>query len=73
MTQEFGTVPTFVVGYNSILENAAHLHGSDRMKEYYGQRYRSGFYVEKRSWKQNVVRRGLITFKQGIDFLNASQ
>lgn len=69
LAQEFGTVATFWVGKNSIEENYAHFHGSDSEKEIYKRDYRPCFYVETKSWKRNVVSRGLLVFVQTLDYI----
>lgn len=69
--QEFGTVPTMVVGRSVLDENYAHFHGSQQEKlAYQGERYLGCFYVRSKTWKRSVVKRGLTAIQQAIRHLS---
>eukprot|EP01031_Cornospumella_fuschlensis_P035099 gene35099-42513_t len=69
VTQEFGTVPSILVGKGGINENYAHFWGTDKEKAYYKDMSVPCFFVESKDWKRNVVRRGTLVFKQALEHL----
>lgn len=69
ITQEFGTIPTVKVGLNTIYENYATFHGSNDEKRVYSKRLLDSFYVNKPSWKHNIIRRGVTVFMEAVQYL----
>lgn len=66
ITQEFGTVNSIFVGSALIKENQAFFGTNDILKEFYGKRMRNVFFVNKTSWKKNIVRRGVTVILQAM-------
>ena len=69
ITQEFGTVPPIEVGKAQVDENFAYHYGTPQQKELYGNRLKDVFYVRTREWKRAVVRRGVATAIEAINYL----
>lgn len=69
ITQEFGTLPSVLVGDAALGENFAFFHGSESQKDHYAQKMKDAFYVQSKFWKNNVVRRGLKVFYQALEAL----
>jgi hypothetical protein len=71
VTQEFGTVPGFLVGTSMINENYAFHHGSSESeKQYYSGLFSSCFNVKRVTWQRSVVKRGVRVFLQALDLLD---
>jgi hypothetical protein len=74
ITQEFGTVPSILTGLHMMQENSAFYHSIDmNVKNVMTQRYKDCFYVNKVSWKKNIVRRGLKVVMEAINFLSSKE
>ena len=66
VTQEFGTVNSIFVGNALIKENQAFFGTNDALKQFYAKRMRDVFFVNKTSWKKNIVRRGVAVIIQAM-------
>jgi Protein of unknown function (DUF2817) len=68
LTQEFGTVPIFMVGHALMMEQAAWLNWS-RVRARVAAQYeftRRAFYPNHKEWRKEVLERGMERFKQGL-------
>ena len=69
--QEFGTVPTLIVGKTQIDENYAFHFGTEEEKKLYSTRMLSSFFVNTTDWKRKIVKRGLTVILESIDYFSS--
>lgn len=69
MVQEFGTIPTILVGRSLILENTIHFWNSENAKDYAKWLMVSAFYPQTRRWRREIVQRGVQAFLSGIKYI----
>jgi len=65
VTQEFGTIPSVLVGALMISDNVSYQSGADPASR--GFLVRRAFHVKSNIWEKEVVRRGKIVFKEVLD------
>lgn len=68
VTQEFGTLPTILVGMALVLENAAfqNLPETEAL-EWARRTTKRAFYPQSMAWRQSVIRRGITVLEQAME------
>lgn len=68
ITQEFGTIPTILVGLALVLENAAYQYLPEaEALEWARCTTKRAFYPQSRAWRQSVIRRGITVLEQAME------
>lgn len=71
LTQEFGTIPSILVGVSLILENMAHHFLPEKDAAEWTQLTKSAFYKRTPTWRRQVLLRGVRVLNQAIARSNA--
>lgn len=66
ITQEIGTVPSFMAAWALIQENQAWFHGTERDKHSGGERLKRAFSPHSQSFAERIIKRGLIVLEQSL-------
>lgn len=66
LTQEFGTIPTMLVGISLILENMAHHYLPEKDAKEWTLLTRRAFYKRTPTWRRQVILRGVRVLNQAI-------